>query len=230
MLRNTTWGAARSPFVDKIEAKHWAREWSRSVAIIPTLAFFDETNISSLFSMDTLQRLPQPYAVKAAHLSGGVALVQNDTYQIVKNYRNIAAKTSRMPLLSTQAERFHRQLVNVTMGASYAANHGETQYVTVPRRILVEHAVDMSRFRDVTNWFMVNGTPIFVTMACDIGDPDHRGWFSARFGPLPMRLISPGCNTTTTGPPRRPDSWNKMRTTAMELARHVPGMVRVDRK
>jgi hypothetical protein len=229
MIRNTTWGAARAPFVDKIQAKHLAREWSSSVAIIPTLAIYDETNISSLVSMDTLQRLPQPFVVKSAHLSGGVAVVQNDTYRIVKSYRNIVATTSRLPLSSTKAKRVHRQLVNVTMAATYSANHGEMQYANVPRRMLVEPALNMSRFRDVTYWYMANGTPLFASLECTMGDPDHRAWRSARFGVLPMQLTSPGCNTTT-GPPRRPHSWEKMRTIAMELTRHIPGVVRVDCK
>jgi hypothetical protein len=229
MIRNSTWGAARAPFVDKIQAKHLAREWSSSFAIIPTLAIYDETNISSLVSMDTLQRLPQPFVVKSAHLSGGVAVVQNDTYQIVKSYRNIVATTSRLPLSSTKAERYHRQLVNVTMGATYSANHGEMQYANVPRRMLVEPALNMSRFRDVTYWYMANGTPIFASLECTMGDPDHRAWLSSRFGALPMQLTSPGCNNTT-GPPGRPHSWGKMRTIAMELTRHIPGVVRVDCK
>jgi hypothetical protein len=227
MLRNTTWGAERAPFVDKIQAKHLTREWSSSVAIIPTLATYDETNISSLVSMDTLKRLPQPFVIKAAHLSGGVAVVRNDTYQIVKNYRNIVANTSRMPLRSAKAKRFHRRLVNVSMGASYALNHGEMQYANVPRRMLVEQALNMSQFLDVTYWYMAHGTPIFASLECTIGDPDHRSWLSARFGALPM--VSPGC-TTATGTPRRPHSWGKMRTIAMELTRHIPGVVRVDCK
>jgi hypothetical protein len=73
MLRNATWGAERAPLVDKIQAKHWAREWSRSVQIVPTLAIFDETNISSLIAMDTLQHhLTQPFCRQGgAHVRRG---------------------------------------------------------------------------------------------------------------------------------------------------------------
>jgi hypothetical protein len=171
-------------------------------------------------------------------MSGGVALVQNDTYQIVKRYRRIVAQTDPVPLSSNNkerkqqrgggdAKRYHQLLVNVSMMGSFSSVNGEMQYANVPRRMLVEQALDMSRFRDVTYWYLANGTPIFVSLECTIGDPDRRAWFSARFGALSMRLTSPGC---TTGPPQRPHSWEKMRTTTVELARHVPGVVRVDRK
>jgi hypothetical protein len=237
MLHNDTWGAARAPLVDKIQAKHWAREWSRSVQIVPTLAIFDDTNISSLNAMDALlRRWPQPFVIKPAHLSGGIALVQNDTYQIVKNYLNIVAQSSRVPLsmsMSTQiggvddAERYHRELINVTMRASYSDNYGEMQYQRVPHRMLVEQALDMSRFRDVTYWYMANGTPIFVSMECTVGDASaQRAFFTAQFRPLSMRLTYPRCTTT----PVRPKSWEAMRTIAMELSRHIPDVVRVDRK
>jgi hypothetical protein len=234
MLGNETWGAERAPLVDKIQAKHWAREWSSSVQIVPTLAIFDETNISSLDAMDTLRRLPQPFVIKPANLSGGIALVQNDTYQIVKNYLNIVAKTRRVPLsMLTQiggvddAELYHWEIINATMRAFYSDNYGEMQYQRVPHRMLVEQALDMSRFRDVTYWYMVNGTPIFVSMECTVGDASaQRAFFTSQFRPLSMRLTYPRCTTT----PVRPKSWEAMRTIAIELSRHVPEVVRVDRK
>jgi hypothetical protein len=250
ILHNSTWGAARALLVDKIQAKHYAREWSRAVQIVPTLAMFDATNISSLVDMDTLllrQRYPQPFVIKPAHVSGGIAVVRNDTYQIVKSYRNIVTETSRMPLLwsTTQgdggggddnaAERYHQQLINVTMQATYSDNHGEMQYQNVPHRMLIEPALDMSRFRDVTYWYMVNGTPIFVSMECTVGDSgddataaaQRRAFFTAQFRPLLlMRLTHPRCTTV----PDQPKSWAAMRTIAMELSRHVPDVVRVDRK
>jgi hypothetical protein len=251
ILRNETWGAARTSLVDKIQAKYYARKWSRAVQIVPTLAIFDATNISSLVDMDTLlrQRYPQPFVIKPAHVSGGIAIVRNDTYQIVKSYRNIVTETSRMPLLwstthvdgggggDNNAARCHQQLINVTMLATYSDNHGEMQYQNVPHRMLIEPALDMNRFRDVTYWYMVNGTPIFVSMECTVGDnsgdaataaaAQRRAFFTAQFRPLlSMRLTHPRCTTV----PVRPKSWNAMRTIAMELSRHVPDVVRVDRK
>jgi len=65
-LYNETWGKSLRPLVDKIRAKKIAAAWSPSVTIVPTLAFYDETNITEL-DYEAMQSLPQPYIIKPAH-------------------------------------------------------------------------------------------------------------------------------------------------------------------
>jgi TupA-like ATPgrasp len=165
MLRNRTWGEQRAPLADKIQAKHLAREWSPSVKIVPTLAIFDSKNISS-FTLDRLRDIPQPFVIKPAHGQGGVAIVQNDTYQIIKRMvRGLINPTPKVPLHGLDAESYHQRLLNVTMPYQFS-DGGEMQYEFLQPRILVEQALDMGLFRDVTYWYMVNGAPVFVSMEC----------------------------------------------------------------
>jgi hypothetical protein len=67
--RNREWGRHLAPVVDKIDAKTYARQWSPSVHIIPTLAVINALNIY-LFTHDFLKTLPQPYVIKLSHTSG----------------------------------------------------------------------------------------------------------------------------------------------------------------
>ena len=70
-IRNDTWGKLHAPYVDKIEAKEiLARANVPELKIIPTLATFDKSNLSE-YSLQFMQSLPQPYIIKASHVSGG---------------------------------------------------------------------------------------------------------------------------------------------------------------
>jgi hypothetical protein len=48
MLGNEEWGKTVAPLDDKITAKEFARQWSPSVQIVPTLTHFDAQNMSLL--------------------------------------------------------------------------------------------------------------------------------------------------------------------------------------
>ena len=97
-------GKTVAPYVDKVKAKDIVRRMNVEslIKIVPTLAVFDQANISD-FTLDFMKSLPQPYIIKGAHLCGGVARVRNNTYHCFKLCRNETV----MPL-NAEASRIAR--------------------------------------------------------------------------------------------------------------------------
>ena len=77
MLRNDTWGEERAPYTDKIAVKNIIRQWieedeelkSLGLKIPETYAVFEKSN-RTLFSLEMLRNLPQPYIMKRRQGSG----------------------------------------------------------------------------------------------------------------------------------------------------------------
>ncbi len=70
-IRNETWGELHAQYVDKIQAKKiLAKANVPDLRIIPTLAILDKANVSS-YSLEFMRSIPQPYVIKASHVSGG---------------------------------------------------------------------------------------------------------------------------------------------------------------
>lgn len=68
---NHTWGRLHAPYVDKLEAKAIVEGMKvPSLKIPPTLAVLDKKNIS-MYSLEFMKSLKQPYIIKATHVSGG---------------------------------------------------------------------------------------------------------------------------------------------------------------
>ena len=70
-IRKETWGELHAPYVDKVQAKKiLAKVNVPDLRIIPTLALLDKANVSS-YSLEFMRSIPQPYIIKASHVSGG---------------------------------------------------------------------------------------------------------------------------------------------------------------
>jgi hypothetical protein len=216
-IGNLTWGEPLAPLVDKLKVKEIARGWSSSVKIVPTITNFNQRNVSN-FTLDTLTSLPQPYIIKPTHTSGGVVIVQNDTYRCIKGFCD-----NRATPLGPKAMKKAKKLLHFNLNRDFSKSYGEMQYKFVPHRIIVEEALPMHKFRDVTYWYLVDGQPIFVSLECT-DDPKKRVFLSSRFQRLPMRLKKEICSENV----EKPKTWERMWKIAKELGRHIPGVVRLD--
>mmetsp|Transcript_8693 Transcript_8693/g.21822 ORF Transcript_8693/g.21822 Transcript_8693/m.21822 type:complete len:600 (+) Transcript_8693:95-1894(+) len=222
-IGNFTWGKAVAPLVDKLEAKDIIREWSPSVQVVRTITHLSKK--SKVFegvdnTLSFLQSLPQPYIIKPTHTSGSVAIVQNDTYHCFKACTSPQKKYS----LDKDAASSAARQATMDLQKDYSLHAHETQYHTVPRRIIVEEALDMTKFSDVTYWYIANGKPIFVSLGCE-GEHKRRAFFSTRFERLPMKHVRAGCEK----PVEKPATWNQMHQIAKEIGAHLKGyVVRLD--
>ncbi len=69
---NHTWGKQHAPYVDKLEAKNIVESMKvPHLKVIPTLAVLDKDNITSIYTLDFMKSLKQPYIIKSTHMSGG---------------------------------------------------------------------------------------------------------------------------------------------------------------
>jgi len=243
MLFNETWAKPLGPLVEKVEAKEFARAWSPSVSIVPTYAFYDESNITDL-TLDVMtgnSSLSQPYVIKSGHRSGGVAVVQNNTYrcfkgcgrsvgELVVGKRGFGKYATPIPLDDEVSSRALK-LLQEELNRTYGIRQGEFQYRDIPHRIIVEEALPMERTMDVTHWYVANGIPILAGMECTSLTAIHqedrkRNIYSPNFVELPVEIRAPRC---AGFPVKKPKTWELMYEVAKELGSHLHGyVVRID--
>jgi hypothetical protein len=241
-LYNDTWGKERAPFVDKVGVKNLLRQWQEEdesikitgLKIPPTLAVFDKTN-SSKFTLDALRAIPQPYIIKTSHGSGGIARVNNNTYQCVKE---CPPKTEKiMPLGNKAFAEAHKLHIRKNLlNGKHARDNREPQYQFVHPSIIIEKDIltgNKDIQRDVTYWYVADGVPIFVSQQCELNGQDgqlgtlssSRAFFSARFQRLPMKLKKPVCTDVL----EKPHTWDRQRSIVESIgARLSKGIVRID--
>jgi len=238
-LNNLTWGQPLRPYVEKVTAKHYARAWSPDVAIIPTLATYDESNLTDM-PRDMLMAngtgtLSQPYIIKSAHTWGGIASVQNDTFRCFRGcfFLKEELPESRggapLPLNMNTAEYILRQL-QYDMERDHSV-HGEMQYHNIMPRIMVEEMLDMSKISDVAYWYTSGGQPIFVSIECPFEEGDipynhARKTYSPDFVELPVYEDNPICHGREV---KKPKMWDRMHKIAKQLGSHLQDyVVRID--
>jgi len=226
-LNNITWGEPLKLYVEKVFAKHIVKAWSPSIKLVPTLAFYDQSNISE-FDLGAMKRLPQPYIIKPAHSWGGIAGVQQNTYNCFRGCFTIRDKLSGPAPLDEKTAELAQKQMRKDLTRDHSVAHGEMQYFNVTPRILVEAQLDLVQAKDVTKWYMVNGQPIYISMECPdkVDRNSGRAMYTADFRQLPVRRHKPPCQGKWT---EKPKTWDLMRKIAVEIGSHLMGYVtRVD--
>jgi len=172
--------------------------------------------------------------VSGQHSSGGIAAVKDGTYHCFKGCWRLKEFLPNHPVPLT---REVAELANWQMGIDVNKQYldfGELQYRDVPRRILVEQQLNMEEIKDVTQWYIANGRPIFASMECpsqlDTYQEDRRRTIrSPSFAELPdAKDDAPPCDGGGSGIPK-PKMWDRMRKVAEEVAPYLGARVtRVD--
>lgn len=253
-IGNKTWAQPLGPYVDKIDAKQIIYDMNIPGLKVPkTLAIYDSSNYTD-FNLDALKGLPQPYIMKPAHTSGGVARVKDGNYTCFKKCkiprhdpkkrkdkvltpeehqrRKLEAKGPKAPRLGPQvASRIQNQL-KLDLKKNFATKHGELQYQDLPKRIIIEEDVMVGNVTmDVTYFYCAGGKPLFASMQCaeakkrKPGTAAQRVFLSTDYQQLPLKLNKAPCTTL----PPKPPSWDRQIEIATQLAEKVDGRtVRVD--
>jgi len=246
IVGNDEWGEERAPYVDKVGVKDMIQKWeeenddelkSLNLKIPQTLAVFTRAN-ASLFTLEALEQIPQPYVIKTSHGSGVVARVHNNTYLCLKgNCRGKMGWNQHRILDKKSFEFIHRVHIKKQLlgDIRYIANNKEPQYQYVPPSIIVEEDILMDNediTKDVTYWYTSNGIPLFVSQQClpnKNGRPGtlygSRKFYSSRYNMLSMKLAKDICPDSVP----KPDTWDRQRRIVESLGKHLPkGTVRVD--
>ncbi|KAL7522233.1 hypothetical protein ACHAWX_006923 [Stephanocyclus meneghinianus] len=224
-IRNETWGELHAPYVDKVQAKKiLAKVNVTDLRIIPTLALLDKANVSS-YSLEFMRSIPQPYIIKASHVSGGVARVFNNTYHCFKYCNN-----PKVLPLDCDAFTASQQQINEDINTEYETFGGETQYKYItPRIIFEEDIISGGKTQtDVTYWWLTNGKPVFISHQCGERKENQQGFqmkrvfLSTDFRLLPITFNRDTCDDVI---PDKPKSWNTQLQVATDIGKLFPGEV-----
>lgn len=226
-INNKTWGEPLGPLVDKIESKEILKAMKIDGLEIPrTLAVFDTQNFTR-FDYEAMHSIPQPYIIKPAHTSGGVARVKNDTYQCFKHCEVVRpVHLSKKEAVETNQAQLEMDLTN-----AYSEKHNELQYQGIPHRIIVEEDVMVGNItKDVTYWYTAGGKPLFVSMQC--GDSEEgapgttagRVFFTIDFKRLAVKLTKSACEKDLP----KPSNWERQVEIVTKLAQNIQRSVRID--
>ncbi|KAL3935149.1 MAG: hypothetical protein SGBAC_009277 [Bacillariaceae sp.] len=219
-LSDEDWARNVAPLVDKVAAKRIVTEWNiPDLKIVPTLRIFNKSHTRTFDASD----MPDGSIMKASHMSGRVSRIVNGTFTCFK----MCAKVGTIPIHKEEegaTERF-RRILNGMLNARMKGK--EPQYKFITPSIILEEQLNMSKFRDVTYWYVSGGVPVFVSMECQ--EPNttalHRNFYTEDFQMLDMKFVRNRCSV----PIAKPGAWDKMRNIAHELGRHLPKeIVRID--
>ncbi|KAL7517745.1 hypothetical protein ACHAWX_002640 [Stephanocyclus meneghinianus] len=224
-INNYTWGKALSKLVDKAEVKSIVKAMGVKGLDIPqTYAIYNSQNISE-FTVDAMHRIPQPFIIKPTHASGGVSRVKNNTYTCLKRCKGPSNLTG---------ERAVTEIIkaaNASFSTDYSTYRNELQYKDLPHQIIVEEDVLVDGVKtDVSYWYSANGQPLFVSIQCNptegnrLGTTTSRAFVNIKFERLDLQLHRAPCRGGLT----KPKNWDQQVAVARRLARHVPGIVRID--
>jgi len=228
---NATWGKLHAPYADKVEAKDIVANMGvPGLNVIPTLAVLDGENVTAgEYTLEFMRGLRQPYIIKSAHLSGGVARVYDDKYHCFKYCIN----DTILPL-GHEAHRISKQQLAEDLNLKYSKLGNEMQYDYIPPRVIFEEDI-LSNNRtstDVTFWWLSNGHPVFVSEQCELprntgqqGFEMKRVFVNTDFRKLPIVFNRDVCDTL----PPKPATWNAQLEIMKRVGRAFPGeVVRVD--
>ncbi|KAL3796146.1 hypothetical protein HJC23_000649, partial [Cyclotella cryptica] len=228
-IRNETWGELHAPYVDKVQAKEiLAKSNVPDLRIIPTLAILDKDNISS-YSLEFMRSIPQPYIIKASHVSGGVARVFNNTYHCFKYCNN-----AKVLPLDNDAFTASQQQIDEDINTEYEKFGGETQYKYIkPRIIFEEDIISGGKTQtDVTYWWLTNGKPVFISHQCGERKENQQGFqmkrifLSTDFRRLPIIFNRDTCDDVMLD---KPKSWDTQLQVATDIGKLFPAeVVRLD--
>ena len=236
-LNNRTWGQSVARFVDKVTAKEVVREFNvPDLKIVPTIAFYDQSNFSS-FTIDVFLKLASGSGaiIKPSHSSGGVALAYNDTYHCFKKCRRLDNFTARnkqpqhqkMRISENEVGAFNvaRKVMDIELTNDYLKADVETQYQFIPKGIIVEerlHVEDMMEY----HWWVVNGRPVFVCLRCNHNGVNAGSYFTSRFRRLDIKMEGlPACRADM----QQPKTWRRMVQMVTALSLKLPkGIIRID--
>mmetsp|Transcript_27634 Transcript_27634/g.58035 ORF Transcript_27634/g.58035 Transcript_27634/m.58035 type:complete len:491 (+) Transcript_27634:105-1577(+) len=228
---NETWGRLHSPFVDKIRAKEiLIKENIPNLNVIPTFAVLDKDNIS-LVTLDFMKSIPQPYIIKATHVSGGVARVYNNTYSCFK-YCGDKIPLSPIPL-DEAAARYAYAQINEDINLDYSSLGGELQYKYITPHIIFEEDIISGgkTNTDVTFWWLSGGIPLFISQQCgkplegEHGFQKERIFVDTQFRRTPIMFNRPTCTDMV----EKPKSWEKQLEVMKRLGKLFPReVIRID--
>ncbi len=233
-IGNYTWGKRLTNLVDKANAKSIIEAMNiKGLKIPKTYAIFNKENISD-FTVDSMRQIPQPYIIKPTHTSGGVSRVKNDLYTCIK--RNFGVGDERqceldanLPIGDTALNALRNRSMK-SLDIDFSKTHNELQYKDIPHQIIIEEYVLVADIRtDVSYWYTSNGRIVFVSIQCSPTDESgieshgERFFVNLNFEKLNLSLSKPSCPHGL-----RPVDWGKQVEVATELAKGVPGIVRID--
>ena len=224
---NETWGRMHAPFVDKVEAKNIIAKMNiQELMIIPTLAIFDQKNITK-YTLELMKSIKQPYIIKSTHMSGGVARVYNNTYHCFKY-----CEYGKVLPLGPAAYNVSRAQWMLDIHDDYSRNGGELQYRYIRPQIIIEEDIISGgkTSTDVTFWWLSNGHPVFISEQCEpAGDRQgfqmKRVFINTDHKKLPLVFNRGVCET----PFPRPSSWDSQLDIVNRLGKAFPNeVVRID--
>ena len=241
-LNNVTWGKSVAEFVDKVAAKEVVRRFNVPwLKIIPTIAFYNDANISS-FTLDVFEELNMGNGaiIKPAHSSGGVASIYNGTYHCFKKCKKLdydnngkAISKKREPMkrehiAGQESEAFllARQMMEMELKDLYHKAETETQYQFIPRGIIVEERLPVETMMEY-HWWVVNGHPVFVCLRCSTAGESRAGsYYTSQFRQLNIKMEGlPPCSADM----EQPKTWNRMVQMVKTLSQKLPkGIIRID--
>lgn len=228
---NDEWGQRHAPYCDKVEAKDiLSRLNVPGLNIIPTLATLDKQNYTE-YSLEFMKSIPQPYIIKATHVSGGVARVFNNTYHCFKYCNDAKPKP-----LDAAAFKSSKQQITEDINLDYSTLGGELQYKYITPRIIFEEDIISGgkTDTDVTFWWLTDGQPVFISHQCGKKRKNQQGFqmnrvfVSTDFHRLPIVFNRDTCPESDM--PAKPKSWYTQVKVMAELGKQLfPGeVVRID--
>ncbi|CAJ1950538.1 unnamed protein product [Cylindrotheca closterium] len=219
-LPDKEWGRRLAPLVDKVEVKRIVAGWAiPDLKLVPTIAIFNKSHTESFGISD----MPDGSIMKASHMSGRVSRIVNGTFTCFK----MCAGLGNKPIRKEEGARERFQGILKKMLKAKMRRHNEPQYEFINPTVILEEQLDMSKFRDVTYWYVSAGVPVFVSMECQ--EPNttvlHRNFYNADFEMLEMKFLRNPCSV----PVAKPGAWDKMRNIVHELGKRLPKeIVRID--
>lgn len=222
--------------MDKAHAKTLVAAMDIEGLKIPrTYALYDKKSIGQL-TVAKLRQIPQPYIIKATHMSGEVSRVKDGRLTCVKG----CDLSSSVPIGKKALAKVRKRSLR-GLATDFTLLYNETQYAlrtdTLPNgrglhpQIIIEEDIQVDDVTaDVSFWYAAAGRPLFVSVQCsptgagDLGTTKERAIFSTDFRRLNMSLMRPPC----PGQKVKPRNWAKQVEVATALAAGAPGPVRID--
>jgi len=225
---NDTWGEAHAPYVDKVQAKNIIKRMNiPQLKIVPTLAVLNKQNITK-YTLDFMRSIEQPYIIKSAHVSGGVARVFDNKYHCFKYCEN----QTLMPLGQDAFVESKKQW-ELDLALEYSTMGGERQYKYIPKTIIIEEDIISSgkTNTDVTFWWVANSHPVFVSDQCEQPKGNMQGFQMKRVfvGTDHRRLPIVFNRGVCDQPSPKPKSWETQLEVVQQLGKEFPNeVVRID--
>jgi TupA-like ATPgrasp len=236
-LYNKTWGKSVARFVDKLAAKQVLRQFNvAGLKIVPTITYYDETNISS-FTLDAFLRLNSGNGaiIKPIHTSGGVAMIYNNTYHCFKRCKRLTNSSASIkkiqhskisiPGNETLVYFIARSMIEQELESLYIRAEIETQYQFISRGIIIEERLRVEDMMEY-HWWVVNGHPVFVCIRCNYNGISAGSYFTSHFRRLSIKMEGlPGCRSDM----EQPKTWVRMVEMVKTLSLKLPrGIIRID--